>query len=513
MRKKLALAVLSASLLLVLQACGDKTDEAARAAGITPVNALALVSVNLDPSIEQKRNLLSVARKFPAASDRVKGEFDQTRDELLDDLVKEAGLDFKRDVEPWLGDEVAFALLPPDGGDEPRPVVLVQTTDEAKATAAIEKVRTSGDFEGQYRMVEGFVVISDQSDPADEAKVLDVIEGQAKKDDGGLAGSKAFTDVVDELAGDRLILAWTDVQGLLRLAEATSPIPGLDVTTAFKDASSVAFDFHAAKEALVFEGVSRPFNEGKGGEPKITEGLSEDSIGAFTFFDVASVFKQVMELVTGSGGGDGDEFAEEFRNQTGLDLQTDVLSWMEGEFVVVAGAVPEGQSFPDFGLVIEPTNMDNAKAALPKIVGSLEKSAQVQLEEREVAGATAFVVPEAFMPGIQPAMALFEDRFVLANRVEYLEELSEPASSKLGETSSYEKVVGEGSSETVAQMILRIDPIREAVERAFLDDAEGEERSQYETEIKPNLEPLDAFGFFARHDGKFDRFEMKITFD
>lgn len=515
MRTKLTSAVLVASLLLVLPACGDKTDEAARAAGMTPANALALVTVNLEPSIEQKRNLLSVARRFPAASDKVKGEFDETRDELLEDLVKEAGLDFKRDVEPWLGDEVAFALLPPAEGEEPRPVVFVQATDEDKARAALEKVRKNGDFEGQYRMVDGFAVISDQGDPADEAKVLDVIEAQAKKDDGGLAENKAFTEVVDELAGDRLVLAWTDVQALLRLAQETSPLPGFDLTGAFKDASSVAIDFHAEKEALVFEGVSRPFNEGKGGDPEITEGLSGDSIGAFTFFDVSAVFKQVMALVTGGGGGgEGDEFAQEFEKQTGLNLQTDILSWMEGEFVVVAGAVPEGQTFPDFGLVIEPTDMDKAKAALPKIVQSLENSGDVQLEERKVeGGTTAYVVPEPFTPGIQPAMALFDDRFVLANRIEYLEELSKPASSKLGDSSSYEKVVGEGSSQTVAQMILRIDPIREAIEKAFLGEAEGDERGDYENEIKPNLEPLDAFGFIARHDGKFDRFEMKVTFD
>lgn len=513
MANRLISAVLAGYLLLILPACGDKTDEATRAAGITPVNALALVTVNLDPSIEQKRSLLSVARRFPAASEKVKGEFDETRDELLGDLVKEGGLDFKRDVEPWLGDEVAFALLPPAEGDEPRPVVFVQATDEAKAKVALEKVRKSGDFDGQYRMVEGFAVISDQSDPADETKVLDVIEAQAKKDDGGLADSKAFTEVVDELAGDRLVLAWTDVQAVIRLAQETSPIPGFDLTGAFKDASAVAVDFHAENEALVFEGVSRPFNEGKGGEPKITEGLSEDSIGVFTFFDVATVFKQVMELVTGGGGGDGAGFAEEFEKQTGLDLQADILSWMEGEFVVVAGAVPEGQTFPDFGLVIDPTDMDKAKAALPKIVTSLENSGGVQLEERKVGDATAYVVPEAFTPGIQPAMALFENRFVLANRVEYLEELSKPASSKLGDSSPYEKVVGEGSSQTVAQMVLRIDRIREAVEKAFLGEAEGDERGDYEDEIKPNLEPLDAFGFVARHDGKFDRFEMKVTFD
>lgn len=513
-----AISVLIASgLLLALPACGEKTDEAARAAGMTPANALALVSVNLDPSVEQKRNLLGIARRFPAASEKVKGEFDRTRDDLLADLVKEAGLDFKRDVEPWLDDEVAFALLAPSGGDEPLAAVFVQTKDEAKARNALDKARRNADFEGRYRVVDDFVVISDQGTTgADDEKVLDIIEAQAKKDDGGLAANKRFIEVVDELAGDRLVLAWTDVQAILRVAEEADAIPGFDLTSAFKDASSVAMDIHVEKEALVFEGVSRPFNKGEGGKPKITEGLPEDSIGAFTYFDVATVFKQVMDLVAGGGGdeGEGDDFSREFEEQTGLNLQVDILSWMEGEFVVVAGAVPEGGAFPDFGLVVEPTDMARARAAVPKIVQSLENSGGIQLEERKLdGGTTAYLVPEEFTPGIQPAMALFEGRFVMANRIEYLEKLSKPASSKLGDSSSYRKVVGEGSSQTVAQMILRIDPIREAVEKAFLGEAEGDERGDYESEIRPNLEPLDAFGFLARHDGKFDRFEVKVTFD
>ena len=37
--------------LTVLPACGQKTDESARAAGVLPSNALGYVSVNLEPSI------------------------------------------------------------------------------------------------------------------------------------------------------------------------------------------------------------------------------------------------------------------------------------------------------------------------------------------------------------------------------------------------------------------------------------------------------------------------------
>jgi len=510
MRKRLMAAVVAGSLLIFLPACGKKTDEATRAAGITPSNAVAFVSVNLDPSIEQKRNLMSIARKFPAASDKVKGEFDESRDGLLADLVKEGGLDYKRDVKPWLGNEVAFALLPQAEGDAPLGAVFVQTTDEAKAKEALAKSARSGDFKGEYRVVDGFVVISDQDKKADNARVLDIVEGQSKKGDGGLARGDRFTGVVDELAGDRLLLAWTDVQAALRLADGMGAIPGFDLTKAFKKAGPVAVDLHAEKAALVLEGVARPFAEGKGGDAAITRNLPADSLGALTFFGVGTAFKQAIELVGGTGG----DFTGEFMKQTGINLESDILSWMEGEFVLVAGAVPNGQSFPDFALVVEPTDQDKAKAAIPKILKALENTAQIKLEERKLAdGVTAYVAPEALTDGIQPAMALLEDRFVLANRLEYLEALSKDAPSSLGESKAYKSVVGEGSSKTVAQIVLQIDPIREAIEKAFLSNADGEGRAQYEKEIKPNLEPLGGFGVLARHDGGFDRFEMKLTFD
>ncbi|MDP9386992.1 MAG: hypothetical protein M3Q48_03470 [Actinomycetota bacterium] len=50
MRRAIAM-VAGAAILALLAVCGEKTDEASRAAGLTPADALALVNVNLDPSL------------------------------------------------------------------------------------------------------------------------------------------------------------------------------------------------------------------------------------------------------------------------------------------------------------------------------------------------------------------------------------------------------------------------------------------------------------------------------
>src|SRR5207302_4295060 len=133
---KIGAAVCLTALLLV--ACGTKTNEAARAAGIVPANAVAFLSASLDPSIAQKKNLLSIASRFPKARNKVAKDFAKTRDNFLAGIVKPACLDYQKDVKPWLGSEVAVAILPKPSQSGTDSVLLIRVKDEAMAKAALQ---------------------------------------------------------------------------------------------------------------------------------------------------------------------------------------------------------------------------------------------------------------------------------------------------------------------------------------------------------------------------------------
>ncbi|HEX2699277.1 MAG TPA: DUF3352 domain-containing protein [Acidimicrobiales bacterium] len=505
MRRFLAAAL--GATLLVLPACGNKTDETARAAGITPASALAMFSVNLSPSIEQKRNMLSIARRFPDASDKVKGEFESARDDLLASLFEDTGLDYKKDIEPWLGKEAAAAVLPPGDADAPLIVAMVQTEDEAKAKAAIAKATKAGDFEGAYAIVDDYVVISAQDDPADNQPALDQIVAQGKKDEGSLADTPSFTKVVGELHGDRLVLGWFDSQKALDLAGDVGALAGADFLKQF-GAGAIAFDLHAESKAVVLQGVAAVASNGSSGsEPALTRALPASTLAALTLFDIAGSATKGLESLGGVGGGD---IVGDLEQATGIDLGDDVLSWMGGEAVVVVGAVPEGQEFPAFALVVEPTDKAKAAAGIDKVRQQLAAN-QFRLDERTVAGATAYVLPQPVRDGIQPAMALFPDRFVLASSPAYLEELGKASTPSLGSNDTYTDVVGDDGKGTMAQFVVLIDPVREAIENVVLNA--GADRESYEKDTKPNLEPLSAFGVKVHRDGGFNRFEVKLTLD
>lgn len=504
--RRVAAVVLGAS-LLVLPACGQKTDEAARAAGITPATALAMVSVNLSPSIEQKRNLLAIARRFPDAGDQVKGEFEDSRDGLLQTILADSGLDYTKDVKPWLGSEAAAVVLPPRAGGTPLFLALVQTSDKDQAEAAIAKATRGGDFEGTYAIVDDYVVISDQEDPADNQPAIDQITAQAGKDSGSLADAPDFTKVVDQLHGDRLVLGWVDTAQVLDQAQDFGGFGDVAFLRDLGDAS-VAFDMHVESKAVVFQGVAAASGPDTGSDVELTRSLPASTLAALTMFDLGGSVTKAIETVTGARGG-GSDFIGEIEESTGIDFDEDVLSWMKGEAVVVVGAVRDGQPFPDFALVVEPTDKAKATAGLDKIRRRMTENG-LPLEERPIGDATAYVVPEAFTAGVQPAMALFADRFVLANSPAYLGDLATAATPGLGSTDAYASLFGDNDGGTSFQVVILLDPVREALENALLPT---DERAGYEADVKPNLEPLSAFAVTVRRDGAYNRFEAKLTLD
>jgi hypothetical protein len=506
-RRRLAAGVVAGALLLTLPGCGKKTDEAARAAGLTPANALGFLTLSLDPSVDQKRNMFEISRKFPDA--KAREDFDKTKHDLLQRMLQDSGLDYAKDVEPWLGSEVALAVLPGPQGQPPLLPLFLEQDDEDKARTALDKANQKTTAEGgtpmEYRFVDDFVVVSGDDDAARRTATLDAIETQSKAEDGDLAEAPEFADVVDELAGDRLLLGWVDTKDALEALKQFTEGAGFDFGAVLNSASPTAFDLHTERNAVVFQGVAKPTEAPGGADPKLTKSLPADSFGALTVFDLRKALAQGLSTLRQAGA---DPLAE-IKEETGIDIEADVLSWMGGESVLVSASAPGGREIPEVALVVAPSDRAAAEAGMLRVVSSLERSAGRRLERRQIAGATAYMVPET-EDGMQPAMALFADRFVVATTPAYLEKLATAANPAIGNSPVYESVLGKAqSTPTRFQLVLDIDAIREAIEKAV----SPQDRADYEAEAKRNVEPLDAVGITARRDGDFERFEMKLTFD
>ena len=123
------LGVSAAALLFLLQ-------PAASIERMVPATTDVYVLANLDPSVAQKVNLMQVVHRFPDAST------DQKISDQLDKWLKDSGLSYSHDLQPWLGSGVALAVEIPSGKDHAPSAVFAISKDDAKAQAFLANLRT-----------------------------------------------------------------------------------------------------------------------------------------------------------------------------------------------------------------------------------------------------------------------------------------------------------------------------------------------------------------------------------
>lgn len=499
--------------------CGRKDEAGSGAASIVPSNALAFVSVSLDPANDQKQNLQGVLAKFPELNSEE--EFSAQVDALLTSLFEGSGLTYAEDIKPWLGKEVALVVLPPKDqgeGAEPLRALLIETTDKEAAQAALDKGAREGEFEaGDYKIVGNYVVYLGLDQPAaEQTATLAAIESQAAGDKAPLAEADNFRNVVEKVHSPRLALGWWNFEATFGLLGESFAIPGFDQLVEDAKAQggggNFAFALYAEPDALALEGVTDGTGKASefSGVPKLTRGLPADTLGAVTAFGLG---RQISEGLKGVAETDADVaqelkgFLDQMKLATGLDLEQDILSWMNGEAVLAAGKVGPG-GIPEIGILVEPTDKAKAEAGFLKIKDAAERTLGVPLTAGDLEGTTSYAIPEAIEEGLQPAMGLLPDRFILASSPEYLKTLARSSSPGFGGTSEYREVAGTSDEPVSAQIVVRLGAVREAI----LAVLSPETKAGYEADVAPWVEPLRALLLRAFPD-EGGKFEMKITTD
>jgi hypothetical protein len=145
--------------------------QGAQPAEALPASTIGYVSIDLDPAGGQKIDAFKTLNKFPSFKDEVGiNSVDELRSKLGHELVAQAdcpGLDYDQDIDPWLGDRMAVAVVPLDGS--PTPVGVLQVKDEGKARDGIrtlESCAPGGDDLG-YVVEGGWMVLAQTQEQAD----------------------------------------------------------------------------------------------------------------------------------------------------------------------------------------------------------------------------------------------------------------------------------------------------------------------------------------------------------
>ncbi len=305
-------------------------------ADAVPANALAYVSIDLDPSAAQKISALTTLRKFPALKKELDLDArDDVRRWLFEDVLSESGcerLSYPDDIEPWLGNRMAVAAVP-DTGQTVSPLFAVQVSDQEAAAGGIAALSDcSGEdigvaFTGDYA-----VLMEEQA---------------AAESYAGAAASSSLADDPDfvawmERAGDPgIVNGYVSAQAPARMTDLASTMAGdAEADLLGQDLSSLYRDFEGAAGVLRFidgrielEGVAAGLPGGIGatdspGAPSLSD-LPAGTAAAFTISFSEGWFEDWMEtagdfLAGAATGGGSEDLWKDVEASTGLQLPEDV---------------------------------------------------------------------------------------------------------------------------------------------------------------------------------------------
>jgi hypothetical protein len=303
---------------------------------MVPASALAVITVDLDPSAGQKVDALRFARKFPELKARAGGGDDLRK--VLFEVVSDSsqvGASWQ-DVEPWLGERAALAVLPAaDELDDPRPVVVLAVTDETKARAGLPAAMP----EVACEVSDGFAVCGQ-----DAATAKATVAAASQK---SLADDATYTRDVEAVGGRGVLGAWVDLARVKQSAsDALSGMGGLAGSLAGATTSDLSgryvaalrFDGPHLELAGRVDGVDLPRVRGSADAGS----LPPDTLVALGMADagtvVQSAWDRLREVASAMGGAESfDDQVSTLASTYGVKLPDDLVSAVGERLAVAVG--------------------------------------------------------------------------------------------------------------------------------------------------------------------------------
>jgi hypothetical protein len=497
-RRPLLLAALVAG--LAVAGCGGGSQAAGDGpATAVPANAAMYFEATVRPEGRLREDALAAAAKLLDSPDP-EGQ--------ISDLVAkavasadEAQLDYARDIEPWLGDRIAFwasgreAVSSKSESGRASGLALVATTDaeltRERVGAALKRAgehTTPRSYEGvDYQVGRDGMAWGIVGDFAAFGREADLKASIRAADGDSLAEDDRYGEAFDGLPEERLGQFFVDPKALFAGAMRDDPelrqqldqlrrfLPvdqlGPVAGTLTADGDKLAMDTAMtgrSSELLRSFGVLG----GAASTPLVDE-LPGDSFGAYGIPDLGATARALYEKLAGAFG--GAAISQQLRQQTGLDLEQDVFSWIGDTAFFIRGGSLDAL---DGGVVIAVTDTDRATAAFGKIVGAIRAGGSPEPKPVRIEGAeTAFAFAE---PGAKKPVVLARgaDRVVVA----YGEAAAAAAFSedqKLTDAGTYGEARALLGDDYEPSFLLSLPPVLSLIEAAGGADADFAKAKRY----------------------------------
>jgi len=472
-----------------------------------PADAVAYVSLDLDPSAAQKIEAFRILRKFPAARKQL-GSRDDIRRAVFEEIRTADGcarLDYARDVEPWIGDRVALAAVP-DSRHGAAPLVVLQVTDQEKARAGARAVEACGsDATDQEPHRTGISFVGDYMLLAETQLEADAFAKDAAA--GTLADAEDFTAALGRTGDPGIVTMYVSKDAPRALATAAAQDgsgAGADnatrdrvdqVARMFQDfqgaAGVVRFRDGAVEAEVAAKGLPATMGGagGRGPDTGTLPGTTAAALSVAFRHGWLEDYLRQLNAMSGADSGDAgvDQMLADGEQETGLRLPEDIETLFgDGITVSVDGSA-------DLKTFTESPDATQVPVGI-RIQGDPDKIVPIIDRLKEVAGADGDLVRVATADG-QVAVGLSQA---------YVDRLLEQGD--LGSVAAFEDVVPEADRAT-GSFYVNFDAGNGWAEQ-LADVVTGGDAM-----VRSNIAPLDALGASGWTEGDVQHGLLRLTTD
>ena len=390
--------------LTLLQGGNQKTPEAAM---FVPKQAPVMVSMLANPDrLESFRQVVTL----PGERRRSRLELNQ----LKTNLLANTGLDYRRDIQPWLGDEITLAVTAIDidrddrNGRQPGYLMALATKDAARSREFLDLLFDKRAIAGTDLTSEeykGVRLIYDNSRP--QVDKQNTLERTAKSEEtlaGAVVGSrfvlfanhpKVLRDAINSVqATDLNLTSFNEYQQALtqlpqsRIGLIFLNLPnvatwqGLEPQPHTYESQIIALELN--RQGLLAETtlLAAPDQEISPPAPMLSQlvgalqyipsatgfSISGSDLSQLKNTNLNQLWTQVSDVVSGSGYDAISRLVSQplanLQARWGIDLPQDIFSWVQGEYAL--GLLPHAdQTTPDWIFVAEKS--DGAEQAISRL--------------------------------------------------------------------------------------------------------------------------------------------------
>lgn len=390
-----------------------------RAAGLAPASSAFYATAYLQPSAGQRAQLASIMSRLPGFEDTA--ALDTKIDELAQRFFGEAGIDYRSDVKPWLGNQVSVAAGAFDASGEPAELLVIADVKDAAAAAAGLESLLPGEAspsqetyqgltlttydEGAYAIIDGMLVAGETVDRVRVA--VDVAQDRSE----ALTDVAAFTDAMRTLPPDHLAALWVDLQQVAALApvdaDAAADMAGFSTfamallaeEAGFRVVGQLPVDPESAGAAV------RDALAAGAAAPQVTGAMPADTELSFVMFNLRAALErteQELEEQSPDVADTIDQLRALAGFGLGINIDNDLLPLLDGEVGLALTGI--GAGTPGGVLVLRPSDPTAGAAALDRVVEALESRGS-SAERTQVAGSELVTIDVPEIGGVAWAVA------------------------------------------------------------------------------------------------------------